>query len=230
MEVCYVCFMNFMVGEIGMTKILVVDDNPFITGGLEIILATMDGIEVLGAAGNGAEAVTFCQNHEVDVVLMDVRMPVMDGVEATKEITATTATKVIILTTFDDDAFILKAIENGAKGYLLKNNDPQTIRHAIRSVMQNQSIIQDEIWDKVKTSLISETKPDLSDLGLTAREMDVMKAIASGLSNKEIAKNLFISEGTVANNISALLGKLGLDHRTQLAILYLTGRVGGGEM
>ncbi|MBA3927339.1 response regulator transcription factor [Listeria rustica] len=213
-----------------MTKILVVDDNPFITGGLEIILATMDGIEVLGAAGNGAEAVTFCQNHEVDVVLMDVRMPVMDGVEATKEITATTATKVIILTTFDDDAFILKAIENGAKGYLLKNNDPQTIRHAIRSVMQNQSIIQDEIWDKVKTSLISETKPDLSDLGLTAREMDVMKAIASGLSNKEIAKNLFISEGTVANNISALLGKLGLDHRTQLAILYLTGRVGGGEM
>lgn len=213
-----------------MVKILVVDDNPFITGGLEIILATMDGMEVLGAAGNGAEAVAFCQNHAVDVVLMDVRMPVMDGVEATKQITETTATKVIILTTFDDDASILKAIENGAKGYLLKNNDPQTMQHAILSVMQNQSVVQEEIWDKVKASLVSETKPDLSGLKLTAREMDVMEAVASGLSNKEIAKNLFISEGTVANNISALLGKLGLDHRTQLAILYLTGRVGGGEM
>lgn len=213
-----------------MVKILVVDDNPFITGGLEIILATMDGMEVLGAAENGAEAVAFCQNHAVDVVLMDVRMPVMDGVEATKQITETTATKVIILTTFDDDASILKAIENGAKGYLLKNNDPQTMQHAILSVMQNQSVVQEEIWDKVKASLVSETKPDLSGLKLTAREMDVMEAVASGLSNKEIAKNLFISEGTVANNISALLGKLGLDHRTQLAILYLTGRVGGGEM
>lgn len=221
--------MKWMVA-VDMIKILVVDDNSFITGGLEIILGTMDGMEVLGAAENGAEAVAFCQTHEVDVVLMDVRMPVMDGVEATKQITETTQTKVIILTTFDDDAFILKAIENGAKGYLLKNNDPQTIRNAITSVMQNQSIMQDEIWDKVKSALVSEVKPDLSSLQLTARELDVMKAVASGLSNKEIAKNLFISEGTVANNISALLGKLGLDHRTQLAILYLTGRVGGGEV
>ncbi|EUJ23971.1 major facilitator superfamily MFS_1 [Listeria grandensis FSL F6-0971] len=215
-----------------MIHILVVDDNSFITGGLEIILGTMDGIEVVGTAADGAEAVAFCQEHEVDVVLMDVRMPGMDGVQATKVITETTQTKVIILTTFDDDAFILKAIENGAKGYLLKNNDPQMIHHAIVSVMQNQSIIQDEIWDKVKRSLQDEVMPaapDLSGLHLTAREMDVMKAIASGLSNKEIAKNLFISEGTVANNISALLGKLGLDHRTQLAILYLTGKIGGVE-
>lgn len=216
-----------------MIKVLVVDDNSFITGGLEIILGTMDGIEVVGSAGNGAEAVAFCQAQVVDVVLMDVRMPVMDGVEATKQITETTDAKVIILTTFDDDAFILKAIANGAKGYLLKNNDPELIRHAVMSVMRNQSIIQEEIWDKVKQSLGTEktgVTPDLSGLRLTAREMDVMKAVASGLSNKEIAKNLFISEGTVANNISALLGKLGLDHRTQLAILYLTGKVGGGEM
>ncbi|MBC2316147.1 response regulator transcription factor [Listeria booriae] len=216
-----------------MIKVLVVDDNSFITGGLEIILGTMDGIEVVGSAENGAEAVAFCQVQAVDVVLMDVRMPVMDGVEATKQITETTDAKVIILTTFDDDAFILKAIANGAKGYLLKNNDPELIRHAVMSVMWNQSIIQEEIWDKVKRSLGTEktgVTPDLSGLRLTAREMDVMKAVASGLSNKEIAKNLFISEGTVANNISALLGKLGLDHRTQLAILYLTGKVGGGEM
>lgn len=216
-----------------MIKVLVVDDNSFITGGLEIILGTMDGIEVVGSAENGAEAVAFCQAQAVDVVLMDVRMPVMDGVEATKQITETTDAKVIILTTFDDDAFILKAIANGAKGYLLKNNDPELIRYAVMSVMRNQSIIQEEIWDKVKQSLGTEktgVTPDLSGLRLTAREMDVMKAVASGLSNKEIAKNLFISEGTVANNISALLGKLGLDHRTQLAILYLTGKVGGGEM
>ncbi|WP_163653944.1 response regulator transcription factor [Listeria sp. PSOL-1] len=212
-----------------MIKLLIADDNSFITGGLEIILNTAEDIKVISTVENGEEAVQFCQKEAVDIALLDVRMPIMNGVLATKIITETTATKVIILTTFDDDESILEAIQNGAKGYLLKNNDPKQIINAIHSVFANQNIIQNEIWDKIKGSLNAsrDQTASLAKLHLTTREMDILKAIASGLSNKEIAKELFISEGTVANNISALLNKLDLDHRTQLAILYLTGKVGG---
>ncbi|EMG29286.1 LuxR family two component transcriptional regulator [Listeria fleischmannii 1991] len=212
-----------------MIRILLADDNSFITGGLEIILNMEENLEVVGTAENGEEAFQFCLEHAVDVALVDIRMPVLDGVLATKKITQETDTKVIILTTFDDDAFILEAIQNGAKGYLLKNNDPKKIVNAIHSVMQEQSIIQAEIWDKLRA--VNQAKvglyADLDALELTEREKDIVKAVAKGLSNREIAKLLFISEGTVANNISALLGKLGLSHRTQIAILYFTGSGNG---
>ncbi|EUJ33476.1 two-component response regulator [Listeria floridensis FSL S10-1187] len=212
-----------------MIKILLADDNSFITGGMEIILNMEDNMQVVKTVENGQEAVEFCMANPVDVALIDIRMPIMDGVLATKEITAKTETKVIILTTFDDDAYIEEAIQNGAKGYLLKNNDPKRIVQAIRSVMEEQSIIQAEIWDKLRNGRFNEKeKPvaDLSKLGLTPRETDILVAVASGYSNKEIAKELFISEGTVANNISALLSKLELEHRTQLAILFFTGKKG----
>ncbi|SQC71038.1 Nitrogen regulation protein C [Listeria fleischmannii subsp. fleischmannii] len=114
-----------------MIRILLADDNSFITGGLEIILNMEENLEVVGTAENGEEAFQFCLEHAVDVALVDIRMPVLDGVLATKKITQETDTKVIILTTFDDDAFILEAIQNGAKGYLLKNNDPKKIVNAI---------------------------------------------------------------------------------------------------
>ncbi|WP_239254397.1 response regulator transcription factor [Listeria ilorinensis] len=210
-------------------KVLIADDNAFITGGLEIILNMEADIEVVGIAQSGEEAVEFCRKEPVDIALLDIRMPQMNGVEATKQITEETDTKVIILTTFDDDAYIISAIQNGAKGYLLKNNDPALIIQALRSVSQNQSIIQEEIWLKMKDSLSGHTDYDaiMERLGLTKREKEIMAAVAKGYSNKEIAQLLFISEGTVANHISALLGKLYLDHRTQLAILYLTGKAGG---
>ncbi|WP_099224267.1 response regulator transcription factor [Listeria costaricensis] len=210
-------------------KVLIADDNAFITGGLEIILNREEDIEVVGIVQNGEEAVDFCQTEPVDIALLDIRMPKMDGVEATKRITETSCTKVIILTTFDDDAYIISAIQNGAKGYLLKNNDPARIIQALRSVSQNQSIVQEEIWLKMKDSLSGRTDyaAVMERLGLTNREKDIMAAVAKGYSNKEIARLLFLSEGTVANHISTLLGKLGLEHRTQLAILYLTGKAGG---
>ncbi|MEH7504357.1 response regulator transcription factor [Neobacillus drentensis] len=209
-------------------KVIIADDNSFIREGLKIILSTYEEFEVLDSVNDGNEAVNFCLKHEVDIALLDVRMPNMNGVEATKLITEQTNTKPIILTTFDDDEYILDAIKNGAKGYLLKNNDPEQIRDAMKSVFKGNSIIQDVILEKIKSNLTAttketETKMDLT--GFTEREREIMSLIAKGFSNKAISKELFISEGTVANYITSILGKTRLEHRTQIAIYYLTGKV-----
>jgi DNA-binding NarL/FixJ family response regulator len=209
-------------------KVIIADDNSFIREGLKIILSTYEEFEVLDTVSDGKEAVDYCLLHEVDLALLDVRMPNMNGVEATKQIAEQTNTKPIILTTFDDDEYILDAIKNGAKGYLLKNNDPEQIRDAMKSVFNGNSIIQDVILEKIKSNLTTsekqpETKMDLTPF--TERERDVLSLIAKGYSNKAISKQLFISEGTVANYITSILGKTGLEHRTQIAIYYLTGKV-----
>lgn len=230
-------------------RVLIADDNSFIREGMKIILNTFGDFEVLATVGDGQEAVDFCRTHEVDVALLDVRMPNMNGVEATRQINEQTATKPLILTTFDDDEYILDAIRFGAKGYLLKNNDPERIRDAIKSVHNGHSVLQDVILDKLKSQVTgtSATKQDspralvgasaMPEAGnvqadaspfdrspFTERELDVMARIAQGLSNKEISKELFISEGTTANYITSILGKTALSHRTQIAIYYLTGK------
>ncbi|MDR6121417.1 DNA-binding NarL/FixJ family response regulator [Bacillus sp. SLBN-46] len=209
-------------------KVIIADDNSFIREGLKIILSTYAEFDVLDTVSDGKEAVDYCQLHEVDIALLDVRMPHMNGVEATKLLTEKTKTKPIILTTFDDDEYITDAIKNGAKGYLLKNNDPEQIRDAIKSVYKGNSIIQDVILEKLKSNLGGGTKPSDNKLDLslfTERERDIMSLIAKGYSNKAISKDLFISEGTVANYITSILNKTGLEHRTQIAIYYLTGKV-----
>ncbi|MFP5113811.1 response regulator [Bacillaceae bacterium C204] len=209
-------------------KVIIADDNSFIREGLKIILSTYEEFEVLDTVSDGKEAVDYCLAHEVDIALLDVRMPNMNGVEATKLIAAQTSTKPIILTTFDDDEYILDAIKNGAKGYLLKNNDPEQIRDAMKSVFNGNNILQDVILEKIKSNLSStnkepDTKMDLNQF--TERERDILSLIAKGYSNKAISKEIFISEGTVANYITSILGKTGLEHRTQIAIYYLTGKV-----
>ncbi|MFB5195174.1 response regulator [Neobacillus sp. KR4-4] len=209
-------------------KVIIADDNSFIREGLKIILSTYEEFTVLDTVSDGKEAVDYCLAHEVDLALLDVRMPNMNGVEATKLIAEQTSTKPIILTTFDDDEYILDAIKNGAKGYLLKNNDPEQIRDAMKSVFHGNSILQDVIFEKIKSNLSpvnngAETKIDLTQF--TERERDILSLIAKGYSNKAISKELFISEGTVANYITSILGKTGLEHRTQIAIYYLTGKI-----
>jgi DNA-binding NarL/FixJ family response regulator len=208
-------------------KILIADDNSFIREGMKIILSTYGDFEVLETVCDGSEAVNYCQSHDVDIALLDIRMPNMNGVEATKILTETTKTKPVILTTFDDDEYILDAIKNGAKGYLLKNTDPERIRDAIKSVYFGNTVMQDVVLDKIKTNMTNsrkhETKVDKSLF--TEREMEIMSLIAKGYSNKAISKQVFISEGTVANYITSILGKTGLEHRTQIAIYYLTGSV-----
>jgi len=220
-------------------KVLIADDNSFVREGMKIILSTFGDFEVVGTAEDGAEAVAFCKANEVDVALLDVRMPNLNGVEATRILSAETRTKPLILTTFDDDEFILEAVKAGAKGYLLKNNDPERIGDAIRSVHRDHTVLQDVVLDKLKSSLMAgpdagaggpkeasataNGHPSVDRSLFTERELDVMAQIAKGLSNKEISKKLFISEGTIANYITSILNKTALEHRTQIAIYYLTG-------
>lgn len=232
-------------------RVLIADDNSFIREGMKIILNTFGEFDVLATVGDGQEAVDFCRTHEVDVALLDVRMPKMNGVEATRLISGHTAAKPLILTTFDDDEYILDAIRFGAKGYLLKNNDPERIRDAIKSVHNGHSVLQDVVLEKLKSQMAGsgqEQKPEQTENSpagagtasmipeqtgtlpfdrspFTERELDVMSRIAQGLSNKEISKELFISEGTTANYITSILNKTALSHRTQIAIYYLTGKV-----
>ncbi|WP_307892796.1 response regulator transcription factor [Bacillus swezeyi] len=207
-------------------NVIIADDNSFIREGMKIILSTYDEFEVLETVEDGRQAVDYCSAHHVDIALLDVRMPNMNGVEAAKLISGQTGAAPLILTTFDDDEYILAAIQNGAKGYLLKNTEPERIRDAIKSVYHGHIVMQDAVLDKIKSNLKENKEPELKvDRSLfTERELDIMGFIAKGLSNKEISKELFISEGTIANYISSILGKTGLDHRTQIAIYYLTGK------
>jgi len=212
-------------------KVLIADDNSFVREGMKIILTTFEEFEVVATVENGREAASYCESHDVNVALLDVQMPIMSGVEATKLIAERTGTKVLILTTFDDDRFIQDAIRNGAKGYLLKNNDPERIRDAIRTVHNGHHVLQDVVLNKLASGLMTAREQEQTPAAgekidkalFTARELDIMALIAKGLSNKEISKQLYISEGTAANYITSILSKTGLEHRTQIAIYYLTG-------
>ncbi|MEC2077126.1 response regulator transcription factor, partial [Metabacillus fastidiosus] len=180
-------------------KVIIADDNSFIREGMKIILSTYEEFEVLGTCNDGREAVQYCQKEKVDVALLDIRMPNMNGVEATKLISEQTKTKPLILTTFDDDEYIIEAVKNGAKGYLLKNNEPDRIKAAIISVHNGNTVMQDIVLDKIKMSLGEKRDEVKIDTSLfTEKEISIMALIAKGLSNKEIAKQLFMSEGTIA--------------------------------
>lgn len=208
-------------------KVIIADDNPFIREGMKIILSSYSEFEVLATVQDGEEAVNYCEQHEVDVALLDIRMPKLNGVEATKLLSERTNTKPLILTTFDDDEFVFDAVKYGARGYLLKNNDPERIRDAIKTVHHGHHVLQDVVLDKLKSGLATDTirKGHIDRSLFTERELDIMSLIAKGLSNREISKQLFISEGTIANHITSILGKTNLEHRTQIAIYYLTGEI-----
>lgn len=202
-------------------RIIIADDDSLIRESLKIILGMDDEIEVVKCVEDGLKAVEACVAHHVDVALLDVRMPVMNGVEAARKITSETNAKTLILTTFDEDDYIMEAIKNGARGYILKNNTPDKIIAAIKTVASGSAVMQDVVMEKVKENLAMDKKMD--DSLFSQREMDVIKEIAKGLSNKEIAAKLYISEGTVKNYITSILSKTGLEHRTQIAIFYLKG-------
>ncbi|EYE88079.1 LuxR family transcriptional regulator [Fervidicella metallireducens AeB] len=202
-------------------RILIADDDSLIRESLKIILGMDEDFDVVGCVENGLKAVEYCLRERIDVALLDVRMPVLNGVKAVKEISSKTNTKTLILTTFDDDEYIMEAVKNGAKGYLLKNNSPDKIKDAIKLVFSGNTVMQDIVMDKIKEGLERKTEIDKSIF--TYREIEIMEQISKGLSNKEIAKKLFISEGTVKNYITSILDKTNLQHRTQIAIYYLQG-------
>ncbi|AVQ46046.1 response regulator transcription factor [Clostridium botulinum] len=208
-----------------MIKVLIADDDAFIRESLSIILDMDEEIEIEKIVENGLQAVEYCRNNKIDIALLDIRMPVMDGVEATKIISRERYGKVLILTTFDEDDYIREALHFGAKGYILKNNTPDTIIDTIKMVYKGNSVIQDVVMDKVLSSYNPDTTNAIDKDMFSKREIDVIGAISEGLSNKEISAKLFISEGTVKNYISSILSKTGLEHRTQIAIYHLKGKI-----
>lgn len=212
-----------------MIKVLIADDQALMVQGLSMILSQEKSIEVVGTATNGEEAVAFCKDHPVDVVLLDIRMPIMDGVEATHKIKELNENiKILVLTTFNDDAYIFGSLKNGASGYLLKDALPEEILQGILTVHQGGTLINPEVATKVVKRLTDREPeapldPRLRDL--TIREKDICRLLALGRNNKEISEELFISEGTVKNNITRILDKLGIRDRTQLALFAVKNKI-----
>lgn len=203
-------------------RILICDDDSLIRESLKILLPLKGDIEVIGEASNGREGINFCLANEVDVALIDIRMPEVNGVEAVCEIVKNTKTKCLVLTTFDEVDYINEALLYGAKGYILKNNSPEQIANSIISVHNNTIVMNENILEKFHGK---ETEPKISKYDFTDREQDIIKAISEGLSNKEISMKLFISEGTIRNYITTILDKTGLEHRTAVAVNYLKGNL-----
>ncbi len=225
-------------------RVAVVDDDGLIRDGLGAIFETQDDMELVGAAGDGNAGIALCDRVRPEIVLMDIRMPGLDGVSATAQIKERwPEIKVIVLTTFRDDAYIRSAIALGAEGYILKSSPADAIVENIRAVHRGATVLQSDVARTVGSMLTRGIDPaslpagengttpgavgdrdagsdPLADLGLSPREREVLTLIAEGLSNKEIAASLNLSDGTVRNYISEILIKVDVRDRTQLAILY----------
>lgn len=204
-------------------NVLIADDEELITNSLKMILDYEDDINVLFVCQNGDEAYEkVLQNNNIHVVLMDIRMPVCDVVLSTKKILKIRPDiKIIILTTFNDDEYIFEALKNGAKGYLLKNIKADEIIKAIRIVHEGNLLVHPEVATKLSSMLKADNKKLIYNLNLSETEIEIIKLISDGLNNREIAKKIFLTEGTVKNKITDILSKLKLRDRTQIAIFYL---------
>ena len=206
-------------------RVLLVDDQALFREGLETLLSVHQDIQVVGQASNGQEAVEVAAKVHPDVVLMDVRMPVLDGVGATRRLKkALPQCRVIVLTTFDDDEYVFDALRAGAVGYLLKDVASAQLVEAIRATARGESILQPSVAAKVITeftrvsSMVPAAQMERLIEPLSERESEILGLIATGASNKEIADQLFIAEGTVKNHVTHILGKLGVRDRTQAAL------------
>ena len=206
-------------------KIVLADDDSLIRESFKIMLSYDEHIEVMNAFGDGMDAIEYCGREKVDIALLDVRMPRVNGIQATREIVKRSDTKVIILTTFDEDEYIGEAMKCGAKGYILKSSASSMILDTIKDIYLEDLMYKSIDWsDKdVFIEKIFQNKEEL--LNFTRKEKEIVKEIASGLTNKEIAKKLFISEGAVKRYINSILNKTGFARRIQIAMFYLNGTV-----
>lgn len=205
-------------------RVVIVDDDTFIVGALKTILETKEEITVVGVGTDGKEALELYDANKPDVLLMDIRMKEMSGLEAAEEILAQDPqAKILLLTTFSDDEYIIKALKYGVKGYLLKQ-DYQSILPALRAVHCGQSVFGTQIMAKLPELLMEKKQFDWQGYEIGEKELQIISLVAEGLSNKEISETLFLSEGTVRNYISSILDKLDLRDRTQLAVFYLNAK------
>jgi DNA-binding NarL/FixJ family response regulator len=226
-----------------VTRVLLVDDQALVRSGFSLILSVEDDLEVVGEAGDGARAIELTRELRPDIVLMDVQMPVMDGIEATRRIVAEDLAKVLVLTTFDHDEYVFDGLAAGASGFLLKNSSAEHLVEAVRTVAAGHALLAPQITRRVIEQMVAgeraprpsaalrqaqeplvETRPahELAPAGLallTPREREVLELVGTGLSNGEIASTLYLGEATVKTHVSNLLSKLHLRDRVQAVVL-----------
>ena len=219
-----------------MIRVLLADDQALVRGGFRAILEAQTDIEVVGEAGDGAEAVTQAIKLRPDVVLLDIRMPKMDGIEATRRLLEATdgACRVLMLTTFDLDEYVYGAMKEGASGFLLKTVPPRQLVSAVRDVAAGEALLAPEITRRLIEEFVRQPRPGNKQAPalntLTPRELDVLLLIARGMSNAEIAKELIVSEATAKSHVGRILAKLGARDRVQAVVLaYESGLVRPGS-
>jgi DNA-binding NarL/FixJ family response regulator len=212
-----------------LTRVLIADDDDLMREGLDELLSGDPSIEILGKASTGREAVERALRLDPDVVLMDVRMPDLDGIAATRELTrAAPRTRVLILTTFEQDDYIFGALRAGASGFMLKRTRPEELIAAVHTVGAGDSLLSPSVTSRVIDRMARQPSPDLADEAklqeLTPREREVLELVARGLPNRQIAKELFVEESTIRTHVKRILMKLGLRDRVQIVIFaYETG-------
>jgi len=205
-------------------KVVICDDQAIVRDGMEMLLKLEPDIDVVGTAENGATAIEMVTRERPDLILMDLKMPIMNGVEATRQIrTKYPEVKVLVLTTYDNDEWVFDAIQAGASGYLLKDTPRNELIKAIRGTATGKTYVDPSVAGKVLRQ-VSSHQTQLTTLitgKLTNREVEVLRLLGKGLSNADISKQLFLSEGTVRNHVSAILAKLGVSDRTQAAVIAI---------
>jgi DNA-binding NarL/FixJ family response regulator len=207
-------------------KLLIVDDEKLIREGLKIMMSTFEDIEVVATVENGYEALEVCKNMIVDIVLMDIRMKTCDGVMGTRLIKEQfEKIKVLILTTFKDKEYIEEAMSYGAFGYLLKDSSHDVIYEGIKSAYKGNMVVNPQVAKEIFSTNNGMKKLDIEKFNLSHKEIKIIEGIANGLTNKEISDKLFLSEGTIKNNITNILSKLKLRDRTQIAIFAFKNRI-----
>ena len=215
-----------------MIRVLICDDQEVVSEGLRAILSTAHDIQVVGVANDGQQAIELTEQLFPDVVLMDLKMPMINGIQATRTIrTRFPGVRVLVLTTYDFDEWVLDAVRSGASGYLLKDTPRDQLVTAIEGTAAGKTYIDPAVAGKLLNQISHGSIPvdqDLTDI-LSERELDVLRLLARGMSNSEISTKLFLSEGTVRNYVSSILAKLGVSDRTQAAVLALRAGLADGS-
>jgi DNA-binding NarL/FixJ family response regulator len=203
-------------------RVLMADDQALVRAGFRKLLESKPWIDIVAEAATGREALELAHKHLPDVILMDIRMPDLDGIGATREVTATTASRVLVLTTYDLDRYVFEALAVGASGFLLKDSPPEDLLQGVRVVASGEALLSPRVTTRLVREFVSTRMPRRDDVDrldlLTPRELDVLRCIARGLSNAEIGRELFVSETTVKTHVASLLGKLRLRDRVHAVV------------